>query len=268
MAPHSRGPKPVKGKKPHPSELTVIIVGKVGKSRRFRISSRMVTFAAVFLCLYILASILVFNAYFAELRAGKAQSALMGRLQRDINETKKALLQSREHLALLEEAVYDMRGSKEEPVKAPSQVPAAWHSEGPAPAKGRSEEKAEKRNEQALVGIRDFVFQKEEGKLTVSFKLVNRGDESNPISGFVHMIGVNRRYDPPVFLPYPRVRLKGDVPVEPQKGQLFFIKRFKTIRGEYPLDPQRGGPSAIRVLVYDHPGHLLFEKEFEVKNGS
>ena len=104
--------------------------------------------------------------------------------------------------------------------------------------------------------------------LKVNFKLVNIHQDESPVSGYVHIIAINKDADPPQLWTYPKVALRDGFPVDYKRGQLFFIKRFKTIRGEYSLDSEAECLSSVKVVVYDHPGTLIFQKEFEVKNAS
>jgi uncharacterized coiled-coil protein SlyX len=267
MATAGQGDTPVKGKPPRSSDLTVMIVGQVGKSRSFRISSRIMTWASIFFAFYILSSILVFNGYFKELRASRAQSALLERLQKEIQETRRALNRSKQHLALLEEAIDDLGASQQTPTKVSTPKPAIQKKEAVAPEQPAGQA-ARKRADTQQVGIEDLSFSREGSKLKVTFRLVNRDKEDNPASGYVHIIAVHRGTDPPQQWAYPDVALRNGMPTNYKKGQLFFIKRFRTMRGEYLLDPGSETPSSVRVLVYDNHGNLILEREYEVGNVS
>jgi hypothetical protein len=242
-----------------------MIVGQVGKSRTFRISSRIITLTVIFLAAYILASILVFNGYFKELRANRMQSALLEELQEEIKETKRSLQRSKQHLFLLEEAIYDI-GTQQ---KAPTRVLSRRQRRPPEPA-AVAERQPVEAVEQATgvprVGIENLNFEREGEKFTVTFKLMNQDDEDSPVSGYVHMIAVDKASTPAEQWPYPEVALKEGRPENYKKGQLFFIRRFRSIKGEYLLDEDTETPSSLRILVYDHPGNLIFENEFEVRD--
>lgn len=270
VASPANGAHKLKGKTSRPSDLTVMILGKVGKSRSFKISSRIFFWACLFFVAYIITSVLVFNGYFSELRSKRSQQGFLDQLQREIKDTKKELHISKQHLVLLEKAVYEMSASLEKPAK--TAIP-----ETTVPKKSKPEvetaftEKIEKASQASvydIVDIKDLETRREETMLKVNFKLVNVHQDESPVSGYVHIIAMNKDAHPPQLWTYPKVTLKNGLPVNYKRGQLFFIKRFKTIRGEYYIDSETEYPSAVKVVVYDHPGTLIFQKEFEVKNAS
>jgi hypothetical protein len=270
VAPPANGAHQVKGKTPRPSDLTVMILGKVGKSRSFKISSRIFFWACLFFAAYIITSVLVFNGYFSELRSSSSQQGLLDLLQQEIKETKKELHISKQHLVLLEKAVYEMSASLEK--SARKAMPATEPLKKPEPeVEAASTEKIEKASQAPvydIVDIKDLEVLREETMLKVNFKLVNIHQDEAPVSGYVHIIAVNKDADPPQLWTYPKVALKNGLPVDYKRGQLFFIKRFKTIRGEYSLNSEIEYPSTVKVIVYDHPGTLIFQKEFQVEKAS
>ena len=268
LASHSDEELSVKGKAPRPSDLTVMILGKVGKFRSFKISSRVFFWSCIFFLLYILVSLLVINGYFSELRANRTHSELLEKLQDEIQETKMAFHQTRQHLTLLEDAIHDLRVDQKKP--AMSAVPEAVAPDtDQTPLENEPVEKDEQEYAEMLVDVKDFIILKEETKLSVNFKLVNNTlMKESPVRGYIHIIAMNKASDPPQLWTYPKVALKNGIPVNHKRGQLFLIKRFKTIRGEFSLDLMTESPASIKVLVYDEPGKLIFQKEFEVKDAS
>ncbi len=263
----ANGVHQVKGKTPRSSDLTVMILGKVGKSRSFKISSRIFFWACLFFAAYIITSVLVFNGYFRELRSNRSQQAFLDQLQQEIKTTRKELHISKKHLILLEKAVYDMSANRQKTPK--TAMPEAALPKTPAPeVETASVKKIEKESQSPvydIVDIKDLDTRKEETMVKVHFKLVNMHQDEAPVSGYVHIIAMNKDTEPLQLWTYPKVALKNGLPVDYKRGQLFFIKRFKTIRGEYSINSETGYPSAVKVVVYDHPGNLIFQKEFEVK---
>ena len=270
VASSADGKLQVKGKTPRPSDLTVMILGKVGKSRSFKISPRIFFWACLFFVAYIITSILVFNGYFSELRSNSSHQALLDQLQQEIKEAKKELNISKQHLDLLEKAIYDITAGREKPSK--TAVPETATPKKPEPAvKTVPVERTEKASQAPVydvVDIKDLEIRREESMLKVNFKLVNMHQDEAPVSGYVHIIAMNKDTGPQQLWTYPKVALKNGLPVDYKRGQLFFIKRFKTIRGEYTLNSETEYPSTVKVIVYDHPGTLIFQKEFEVENAS
>jgi hypothetical protein len=267
VASPANGAHQVKGKTPRPSDLTVMILGKVGKSRSFKISSRIFFWACLFFAAYIITSVLVFNGYFSELRSNRSQQALLDQLQQEIKDTKKGLHISKQHLILLEEAVYEMSAGREKPAKMTMPETAA-PKKAESSVEAAPVERIEKTSDVQvpdIVDIKDLEIRREETMLKINFKLVNIHQDEAPVSGYVYVIAMNKDNEPPYLWTYPKVALKNGLPVDYKRGQLFFIKRFKTIRGEYSINSETEYPSAVKVIVYDHPGTLIFQKEFEVE---
>ena len=132
MATPANGPRQVKGKTPRSSDLTVMILGRVGKSRSFKISSRIFFWACLFFAAYIITSVLVFNGFFSELRSNRNQQDLLDQLQQEIKGAKKELNISKQHLDLLEQAIYDLTASREK--HAETFVPENSTPEKPEPS--------------------------------------------------------------------------------------------------------------------------------------
>ena len=262
VASPANGKQQIKGKTPRPSDLTVMILGKVGKSRSFKISPRIFFWACLFFVAYIITSILVFNGYFSELRSNRSQQALLDQLQQEIKEAKKELNISKQHLDLLEKAIYDVTAGHEKPSKKAVPEPAV------ETVPVEKTEKAFQAPVHYIVDIKDLEIQREKSMLKVNFKLVNMHQDEAPVSGYVHIIAMNKDTEPQQLWTYPKAAFKNGLPVDYKRGQLFFIKRFKTIRGEYSLTSETEYPSTVKVIVYDHPGTLIFQKEFEVENAS
>jgi len=256
-------PRNVKGRDSRLSDLTIMIVGKVGKFHSFKISSRIFLLAALFLIIYIAVSLFVFDLYFHERRMNIENSKEMGSLQEEIESVKSELHKSRQHLALLRETIYELKASREETAATEQPEENIYES----PEKSPAEEEKDSAPE-ISVEISDLAFFKKEDALTVEFNLVNMLDEDKPASGYVHIIAINRETNPHRVWAYPRCRLLNELPVDYKRGQRFYIKRFKAIKGVYPLENQDITPSSIKVLVYDPSGSIIFQKEFEVKNAS
>jgi hypothetical protein len=119
-----------------------------------------------------------------------------------------------------------------------------------------------------VVDVRDMVIRRDGARMNIRFDLVNIQEGHNRVGGYVHIIARDYSADPPRLWVYPQEDLRDGVPVNYRKGQLFYINRYKPIKGKFHLNSQDRAPSSIFVLVYDQSGKTIFEKEFEVKNAS
>ena len=263
----------VKEKPDHSSPLTVMIVGKVGKARSFKTSSRFVFWTFLFFLFYISASVIVINDYFDKRRVSGVQSEQLIQLEYEIDNTKRELYRSEQHLALLEEYIYNSEKEREtlkEPEEKESKEPDEGITEEKtelAADRGQVESPAKDVREKS-VEIRDLAVQIKGTKLIVKFRLFNVHQDETPMSGYVHIIAMDKQSDPPQFWTFPKVALRNGIPVNYKRGQLFFIKRFKTIRGEYFMGSKSESPSLIKVIVYNEAGTLILQKEFEVEYAS
>jgi hypothetical protein len=232
---------------------------------------------------------LIFKYYFDELRANRAQSMEMERLQHEIDDTKRAFYRSKQHLALLKEHIKNLgtgvdkqrkpSGSKRVskpksksrdkappvPVNASvEETDTVQKKAAPAPVKPSVEE-ADKVSRENIAVIKDLTVKPEETRLTVNFKLIKVGRDMEPLRGYVYIIAINKEVDPPQLWPYPKTMLQNGIPMDYKQGQRFSIKHYKTIRVEYSFDSKPVSPSSLIVIVYNESGELILEKEFDVK---
>jgi len=246
-----------------------MVVRGVGRVLRFEISPRILFWASLFLALYILASILVINRYFDLRRENKALSEEVTDARDQAERVQRDLYRAEQQVGLLEEYLSGLETGKANPVvaaKAASQGTVAPYA-GPPPKEVASGElrKAESSVE-SMVDVRDLTTRFEDQRVGVAFKVVNIREGEGPVRGYVHMIAVDEKSNPPRFRSYPKTTLRNGRPVNFKRGQIFFIKRFKTVRGEFRLEGPGDRPTRLFVLVYNHDGRLLLEKEFEVGN--
>lgn len=252
---------PAAGKPPSSSELNIIIARKKGRMRSFRVSSGLFFGALVFFVLFIAASVVVFNWYFEQLRTAREREKQVERMRTNVEALTRKLHRSRQHLAILEEVLEDRQASQVSSAGAERSV-----EEGMA---ARAEEQkggaTEGEKVRGAVEVEDLGAERSGQKLMVHFRLVNTLEEEVPVSGYIHMIAVNRDSEPNQFWTYPKVALRDGVPVDCKRGQRFKIRRFKRVEGEYFLDAENEVPSSVKVLVYDQEGVLLFERTFELE---
>ncbi|MBW1700519.1 MAG: hypothetical protein JRJ69_02480 [Deltaproteobacteria bacterium] len=265
VVPPVRKDRAVKRKHSRSSDLTIMIVARLGKVRSFKISSRFLIWTSLFFAFYILASVIIINDYFDKRRANNALIEKLDGLQHEIEGAKRELYSAKQHLALLESHIYPQEVDLEkegDPAegKMGSEKMAALAAED-----GLVERVAEE-SQETLVNIKDLTIKFDGTKLSVIFNLVNVHEDEKPVKGYVHMIAMNKESDPPQLWTYPKVALRNGIPIDYRRGQLFLIKRFKTIRGEYFFSSSKEFPSSMKVLVYDQSGKVILQKEFEVEN--
>lgn len=106
-----------------------------------------------------------------------------------------------------------------------------------------------------------FSHDAETRELTVRFKLMNAGPESEPVSGRTFVVMETDLPDTP-FLTLPRVPLENGRPVRITNGRYFSIARFNivTFKAKDPGDPDRF--RSATVFVFALSGELLLKRHF------
>lgn len=265
VAPLAGKGKTVKRKHSRATDLTIMIVANLGKVRSFKISSRLLTWSFLFFVFYIVVSIIIINDYFEKRWTNNALTEQLEGLQYEIEGTKKELYRSKQHLALLENQIYPRETIVEEEVEQPADTELQEENDA-LPEDDCSSEKVMEPSRESPVDIENLETKSDNNKLKVFFKLVNMYEGDKSANGYVHIIATNKKSDPPQLWTYPKVALQNGIPIDYKRGQLFLIKHFKTIRGEFFFSSPTEFPSSIKVLVYDQSGKMLLQKEFEVEN--
>jgi hypothetical protein len=263
MAPTDSKASSVKDKRHHTRYLTVTVIRSIGKIRTFKISSRTIFLASIFLFIYIIASIFIINDYFDLREVNNTQSERIKQLENELSKINKTLLRSKQHLALLEDYVNNVdtgkgQGAKLESNRAQKDRKTISSAEN-VPIRGEIDE-----TPKMAVDIMDVVILREGYLLTVDFRLVNLQRGRGPVEGYIHMIAKSDRPDSPQTWTYPKERISDGIPVNYRRGYFFRIQRFKPIKGKFNLVPNSETPSDIKVLIYSQSGELILEKEFEV----
>ena len=249
------------------TQLTVMIMGRVGKVRAFKISTRFVLGATLFLLLYIPLSIFIINRHIDLNYVSSSQSKKIKRLESELSKGKRNFYRSKQHVALLEDYIQRLEKQKESGDQQENEEILEKKSAGRG-FEARPLVREKRKTSEDIVDITDLVIQKDGPKMTVNFKLVNLQSEENAVGGYIHIIAKGKKADAPHEWTYPRVGVRDGVPENYRRGQLFLIQRFKHIYGKFNLNSGSEQPSSIRVLVYDQAGVLLLEEEFEVRNAS
>lgn len=234
-----------------------MVMGRTGKVRSFGLSRRLLFWVALFLLAYLPLSVLAINRYLELRHSSSVQAETMAVLAKELEDQRKAMMRSNEHLAFLQEYARHLEEAAEQVMEASkAEKPAAKRAEtGPA-------EKAPKGRE--AVHIEDLVIQKQGSRMLVSFRLANMQPGDSPVTGYLHILAKGALSDPPKEWVYPPGRVINGFPENYRNGQVFTIQRFKPIQGRFNLGPGPDSPSSVSVLIYDPSGAILLQKDFEV----
>ncbi|HJX34376.1 MAG TPA: hypothetical protein VJ373_04300 [Desulfatiglandales bacterium] len=258
---------PVKEKPVYPKELTIMVIRSVGRPFSFKISHRIILWASLIVIAYILVSLYTLNRFVFLHRQYNIQSERLEKLEKEHDNSLKALNQTNEYVKGLEEYIKSSGGLKraenqslqkeELPAKAIDKTGTDFYK------KDRDEQKTP-----SIVDIKDVVIKKEGSAIVLDFRLANATQEQYAIEGYLHIIAMDKKGNYPQEWSYPRDTLKDGFPVDFRLGQSFFIQRFKSYHRQFGMSSNSELPKAIRLLVYNRSGELILKKEFEVDNGS
>ena len=240
-----------------PPPFTIMVMGRTGKVRSFALSRRLLFWVSLFLLAYLPLSVLAINRYLELRYIHSAQSETLAARVKEVEDQRKAMIRSNEHLAFLQEYARHLEETAEQVMEASkTEKPAAKRAEAAPP------EKAAKGRE--AVSIESLVIQKQGSRMLVSFRLANLQPGDNPVTGYLHILAKGTLSDPPKEWIYPQGKVVNGFPENYRHGQVFTIHRFKPIQGHFNLGPGSETPSSVRVLIYDPSGAILLQKDFEV----
>jgi hypothetical protein len=199
--------------------------------------------AGVFLCCYIVITLVVIYQHFELTRGQQNSRAHQDRLTQELDTAHKELERANYQVALLEAYITEKR---EEQL-------AGAHKDTVLPEPSFPD----------LVDISQLTVAHQDRVLTVTFNIINT-QEDTPISGHVFVLVQLKGADHDQMLVYPPCPLNDGLPVVFQRGQRFSIKRFKTITSTYALPGPLHEPLMVKILVYDDQGNVILNKTVEV----
>ena len=243
MAAGSTGKNKLKGRTPTREPLTIMVLKRTGTVWTGKVSALVLIGAGVFLCCYIVITLLVIYQHVELTREQQRSRAQQNRLTQALDASHKELERANYQSALLEAYITEKR---EEQLAG-----AQEHTVLPEPTFPE------------VVDISQLTVAHQDRVLTVTFNIINT-QEDTPISGHVFVLAQLKGADHDEMLIYPSCPLNNGLPVDFQRGQRFVIKRFKTIRSKYALTSPLNEPLIVKILVYDDEGNVIFNKTAEV----
>ncbi len=239
---------------------TIMVMGRVGKVRSFKVSPRILFWTLLFLALYFPLSIVVANWWVELKRETEAQKARIEQLELELARAERSLFKFQQHVALLDGYIASLEIEKD--------ISGAAASASHIDEKETTPETKPSSGEPvpSLVDIEQMSIQKERGGVKVAFNLVNIAEGDEPVSGYIHILASGDHRGSRQWAVYPRGEAEDGMPVSYRVGQPFIIQRFKPIRGRFDNFPGGGAPESIRVVVYDDKGSLIYNEPFDVGN--
>jgi hypothetical protein len=246
---------------PELKNITVMASKGLGRVWSFNINSLLLLGIVVVFVLYFLFSFIPLAQYFGEYH----QENLLVQLEKDLQETQRALYQAKQRLKFLENYI--------DPSKIPTESPEGTtnskllpgengtsisrNSEIPA-ASGAGAQKS-------IVSIKGLKISRRGANLSVTFKLARSGPGRASVRGYIFIIAVDRSTDPPRFWPSSKAAFENGAPLNFKKGQSYKIRNFRLIRARWSFKSAEKTPSEIRILAYDRAGSLLLKEDFRLE---
>jgi hypothetical protein len=208
-----------------------------------KVSALVLVMAGVFLCCYILITLVVIYQHFEFTRGQEINRAHEAELTRSLDAAHKQLERANYQIALLEAYITEKREEQLAVAQKDTVVPEPSFPE--------------------LVDISQLTVTHKERVLTVTFNIINT-QKDTPISGHIFVLAQLKGSDHDEMLIHPSSPLNEGLPVDFKRGQRFNIKRFKTITSRYALAGPLQEPLIVKILVYDDQGTVIFTKTVEV----
>lgn len=247
-----------KNKSPELNNVTVMASKGLGRVWRFNVNFWLLLGVVTVLVLYFLFSLLLLAWYFGE----HHQENLLGKLEKDFQETQSDLYQARQRLKFLENYIDPSKIPAERPKKtAKTQLPPGENGT----ATDQSKMPAESGIQKPIVSIKDLKINRRGVNLSVNFKLARASSSRTPIRGYIFIVAVDRSTDPPQLWPSPKTVFENGMPVNPEKGQAYKIRNFRRIRAKWSFESVEKIPSDLRILVYDRSGDLLLKEDYRLE---
>ncbi|MGD8387541.1 MAG: hypothetical protein PVG49_10405 [Desulfobacteraceae bacterium] len=266
-----------KGNSGKSQRWTIMIMGRFGKMRSFKISPHLIFWSLLFLAVYLPASVLVFNRWVELRQTTRNQETRIDEIEMKLEKAERALFKFKQHVILLETYIeslekQEMRTEAEPPQEAPAvetppQEPETVEAASPQAEQAQEEEEAPA-EEPELVDVEKLTFSIEPGSFLVDFNLTNIHRGEDPVSGYIHILASGTTNGDTWWEVYPRGSVENGLPVSYRVGQPFIIQRFKPVQGRFDIRPERGAPTTIHVVVYDDTGRLIYNTPFEVDHAS
>jgi hypothetical protein len=243
MAAGSTGKYKVKGRTPKREPLTIMVLKRTGTVWTGKVSALVLMGAGVFLCCYIVITLVVIYQHFELTRGQETSRVHQAELTQALDAAHKKLERANHQSAILEAYITEKREEQLAGAQGNTMLPEPSFPE--------------------VVDISQLTVAQKDRVLTVTFTIINT-QEHTPLSGRVFVLAQVKGSDHDEMLVYPSCPLNNGLPVDFQRGQRFVIQRFKTISSKYALTNPLNEPLILKILVYDEQGKVIFNKTVEV----
>ncbi len=232
----------------------------VGGVISFNVHPRILLLAALFLLIYLPCSIFIINQYFSQRGMYQTQTRRLTQLEEETSLSKSTFDNAQRQIAILQDYILSLQSP-------PGSTSAKTASAGPTEPVTRAEP-VQTTDPAGAVELEEIMIRKDSDGLSVRFNVTKVTPGETPISGYIHLIAEDEDSEPPRRWAYPYEDLEDGLPVDHRHGLTFRIQRFKPVNVKFEMDPSRDQPSSVRVLIYDHLGAQILDREFKIRKES
>ncbi len=251
-----------RNKTPELNNVCVMASKGLGRVLSFNINFFVLLGIVAALILYLIFSFMLLAWYFNH----NHQENLLEKLEKDFQQTQKALYQAKQRLKFLENYIDpsrippDLPKEKAEPQSSSGQTGTS--------AAGTPHIRTASGVQDTNVSIKELKTDLRNTSLSVNFKLARAKYGHTPIRGYIFIIAMDPLSDPPRFWTSPKAILENGIPVDPKRGQSYKIRNFRRIRARWSFESTERMPTALRIMVYDRSGGLLLREDYDLEKGS
>jgi hypothetical protein len=254
---------PLKENSPGPNEITIMIMGSIGKIHSFTVSRRVLVWLSILLLIYILISLFIISRYIGISSSFRSQSVSLDEAKEKYEQMDKDLLKAQQRAANLEAYIESTGKHMEEGGTTVRMQPGSAPDRTVIDTAGGGSEQAKR-----SVDVEGWDIRQLNSGVVIDFRLVNITSGVGAVEGYMHILVSDRNNNFPSTWNAPSKEVRNGVPAEFRTGEHFIIQRFKQYHREFTSGSSFGPPSHIRILAYDSSGNLILEKEYEVNNVS
>jgi len=253
----------LKENSPGSQEITIMIMGSIGRIRSFTVSRRILLWSCLFLFFYTLISLFIINRYVNIRSLYRIQADRLKDVEEKYDGMEKDLLKAQQHAANLELFFKntEQKGTGGA-IQDEGRTASAMDRSG-SNAPGVGNEKTSK-----SVDIEDLNIRRADSGIVVDFKLVNMDSGERAVEGYMHILVSDKNNNFPSVWNAPSKGIKNGLPSEYRSGEHFVIQRFKQYHREFISDNSTEMPASISILAYDTSGNLIIKRVYEVNNVS
>lgn len=231
--------------------LTVMVFKNVGKVFTFKVSATLLLFAAIFLTLYIIATLFITNEYLDNYRRGERYKGKIASLNAELEMANQNIEKCKEDIAFLNNYIED-------------QINTVSFSDDVAEDPIEDEPSNTDVTKPKLVDVEDLEVKRKNSVISLRFKLLNTLNNDEPVGGYVFVIVSLKESDKIERWVYPSCSLKDGMPENYKKGVRFFIRRFTIIEGDYKIGKTTDKTLTLAIVVYNRDGDVIFTTTSEL----